>query len=352
MDESLQELVSRYIDGDLDDAESARVEARADTDAELAAEIEAALEIRSAVAALAAGMEPPVALDPVMEPLRQSAPVPDRVVRPLYRWLGAAAAVVLGVSVAVEVVRRNPEPALRQPASSHDVRDRDREEIFELAPLPSAIPDDNRPLGAADHLLEEKPPPPSAPEPAPLEVIGPLPTDESTTIGDGSHPPPEHEEAREDGDRGDMVLDSLDESARQRTSPPTESSAGAVAPAPAKAARSFAREDRAVLAEGAGKERSEAVAETGRESDATTDVIVRIDGVEVRTGSRLSCSDGARPVRVEVLDGRVVSIEPLTRGNGSGAGDECPLDDLVGLSLPGVGDGSHTGDVVIGKPSP
>ncbi len=42
MDETLRELVSRYIDGDLDDAESARLETRAHTDAELAAEIDAA----------------------------------------------------------------------------------------------------------------------------------------------------------------------------------------------------------------------------------------------------------------------------------------------------------------------
>ena len=69
MDETLRELVSRSLDGDLDDAESACLEESAKTDDELANEIDAARHLRGAVAALSARMEPPARLDKVMETL-------------------------------------------------------------------------------------------------------------------------------------------------------------------------------------------------------------------------------------------------------------------------------------------
>jgi len=107
--------------------------------------------------------------------------------RPWVRRLAAAAVVVLGVSVIIEVQRRQPDPAV------HNWQERAREgaaaeptERFSLAPLPtSSVPADERPLGAADRLL-------AAPEPevdvvltaAPaLEVMGPLDT---ATSGDAA----------------------------------------------------------------------------------------------------------------------------------------------------------------------
>jgi hypothetical protein len=358
MDETLHELVSRYIDGDLEDAESARLEARAATDSELAAAIDAALELRTAVASLAASMEPPAALDRVMEPLCQSAPAPARSVRPLYRWLGAAAAVVLGVSVAVEVARRNPEPTLGRPASSPQQPAQDRDEIFELAPLPTASPDTDRPLGAADHLLEEKPAQPAAPEPAPLEVIGPLPTEATSAVDDGSYRSRESSRSSapaatpEGTGGGKAAIGRLDERTMRQGFPSTGDSTGAVSPAPAKAAPSSVGDDRLKSAGGAGNQGAAAGPSTGREQHGAIEVVVRIDGADRQVGVRLHCTAGVRPVRIVVVDGTVVEIDRIGDRADNEIGDECRLDDLIGATLAGVGDGSHRAEIVIGDPSP
>jgi len=358
MDETLKELVSRYIDGDLDETESARLEARAKTDGELAAAIDGALELRKAVATLAAGMEPPAALDRVMEPLRQSAPAPARSVRPVYRWLGAAAALVLGVSVAVEVARRNPEPTLRRPVSSQQRSAQDRDEIFELAPLPTAKPDTNRPLGAADHLLEEKPPQPAAPEPSPLEVIGPLQTEATGTRDDGVSLSRESTRSSELGppskgtSTGNVAIGSLDKKPTRQGLPSTDDATESAIPAPAKSARLSARETRPEIAGAPGGKGAPDGAPVGREQNAATLVVVRIDGADHALGVRLHCTAGVRPVRIEVVDGTVVKITRSTEEAGDEIDDGCRLDGLVGSTLIGVGDGSYLAEIVTENPSP
>ncbi len=189
MDETLRELVSRSLDDDLDAAEASYLEDCAQSDAEVAAEIDSDRQLRAAVAALAERMEPPASLDKVMDPLLRSAPAPPQRIRPAFRWLGAAAAVVLGVTVTVEMARRNPEPSLSGPPYRDGRSVQEREEIFQLAPLPTANPDENRPLGATERLLEEEPVAPGAPEPAALEVIGPLRTTEPAAEPNPVHRP-------------------------------------------------------------------------------------------------------------------------------------------------------------------
>lgn len=350
MDETLHELVSRYIDGDLDDAESARLKTRAHTDAELAAEIDAAQTLRRAVAALAEKMEPPATLDRVMEPLRQSAPAPARSVRPVYRWLGAAAAVVFGVTVAVEVARRNPEPSLTRPTPVHRRPAPDKDEIFELAPLPTASPDDNRPLGAADHLLQEEPQQPVAPEPDPLEVMGPLPRDAATKIAGRSIPSSDQPAISETEHPEEIVTGSLEPMARERRLGSTGESAGAVAPAPPKAARLVAREDDAATAQSSGKSTVALDAVADGKTNPATGVILRIDGTDHRPGRRLMCPAGTRQVRIEVRENTVVGMELLT--DETEIGDGCRLEELLGSILPGVGDGSYLAEVVIQDESP
>jgi len=358
MDETLQELVSRYVDGDLEDAEAARLEARAETDRELAAAIDAIFAIRGAVSSLAGTMEPPADLDKVMEPLRQSGPTPVRSVRPVYRWLGAAAAIILGVSVAMEVARRNPEPTTHRPVTSKTRQARGGDEIFELAPLPTANPDEHRPLGAADHLLEERPPQPEAPEPAPLEVVGPLPTGVPMTRGDNASETSESsrqsasEVTLEAAPGGAPGPGSLDDSTAVRARRSSTETAGSVAPAPAQAARTSAAEDRLELKQAVGKRRAEADASPGGRQAAVTDAVVRINGADYRTGVRLRCTAGERPVRLEIADSTVVQIEPLAQGAGKDNDDDCRLEDLVGSTLLGGDDGSHLAVIVIQDPVP
>jgi len=180
MDDHLTERLSRYLDDDLTDTERTEFDRLLKTDSELRSELDGARRLRQTIASIASGMEPPAELDQVMEPLRQGAPAPQRRIRPVYRWLGAAAAVVLGVTVTYEMVLRNPSPTTVKPTRTTTATSDDRE-IFELAPLPTAVPNDNRPIGATDRLLEEQPPPPAAPEPSALEVVGPLTADEFST---------------------------------------------------------------------------------------------------------------------------------------------------------------------------
>lgn len=280
MDETLSELVSRYLDGDLDEAETARLEERARTDAELAAEIDSGHRLREAVAGLADRMTVPATLDKVMEPLRRSESVPAQRVRPAYRWLGAAAAIVLGITVAMEVAQRNPEPSLSRPSAQRTRPVNEREEIFKLAPLPTANPNETRPLGATDRLLEEEPVQPAPPEPQPLEVIGPLPA-------------------------GEPMVDT---------------------------GKSF-----------------RAIASAGRE-DLPSSVVLRIDGVEIWAGSVPVCAAAWRRLRIEVREGRVVSVEFIhqTRGkNGIVHDDTCLPNELLGSSVSGVLDGVHVAELVV-----
>lgn len=352
MDESLRELVSRYIDGDLDDAESSRLDARAVADPELAAEIAAARRLREAVAALAAGMEPPATLDRVMEPLRQSSPAPARAVRLAYRWLGAAAVVVLGVTVAVEVAQRKPAPSLTRPEPAQQRPAREKEEIFKLAPLPTARPDDNRPLGAADHLLEEEPPQPTAPEPAPLEVIGPLPTGSPMTTGDVSIAAPDRRAASRGGRAGEAVSDGLRPPARQPGAGSSEETVAIPRPEPLKSAPSLAHGDRGISARSTGKDGASLEAIAQEPSPRAAEVIVRIAGTDHRVGPRVNCAPGVRRVRLEIRANTVVKAEFASDETDNEVGDGCRLDGLVGSILDGVGDGSHLAVIVVAKPSP
>ena len=355
MDETLRELVSRRLDGDLDDADAARLDERARTDAELAAEIDSGRTLREAVAELADRMEPPATLDRVMDPLLRSAPVPAQRVRPVYRWLGAAAVVVLGVTVAVDVARRNPEPTLSRPSLQRERPAREREEIFELAPLPTANPDESHPLGATDRLLEEEPVPPAAPEPAPLEVMGPLSTDESAAAADeaprssGNEPAPDGEVVET------TVLHSRPAPAKKTARAHSGTLAGTASTAPQEAGLSQADKDReeTFRAPDAGKAYRDK-ADGGRQAPVAP-VVLHIDGLEVWSGSTGACAVGVWPVRIEVRDGEVVSWEPILGETGDETGERgegCQPETLIGSIVADVGDGIHLAEIVVGERSP
>jgi anti-sigma factor RsiW len=351
MDETLRELVSRYADGDLDDAESSRLEARAETDPEVAAEITTITDLRTAVGTIAGRMEPPAALDRVMEPLRQAPPVPAQRARPVYRWLGIAAAVVLGVTVATEMARRNPTPTLSPPSPQQNRPVGEREEIFKLAPLPTAVPNDNRPLGAVDQLLEEEPAIPAAPEPAPLEVMGPLNTAGPSTAAPESLAVEDTRSADDDGEVESRLM-------------------AAAEPAPAKSASVSRAEgsmepgtEKEVMSQGMptdGHRKSKTAPSalgtlsqdqaTGRSQRPVVSVLLLIDDVAVWTGSSASCQNGRWPVRIEVEGNLVSAIEPVIVGGKDRQTTSCTPDAFIGSSLEGVGNGVHLGELIVGEP--
>lgn len=341
MDERRNERLSRYLDGDLTDAERAEFERAMENDPALRADLETTQELRRAVKDLASGMEPPAELDLVMEPLRRGAPAPERLVRPVYRWLGAAAAVVLGVTVTLEMVRRNPSPTTAQPTRTVTANGDDRE-IFELAPLPSAVPDDNRPIGATDRLLEEDPPAPAAPEPPALEVVGPLTTDEASVADDGASPSREKKAAvaraeMEAGVAAPAEADRADGLADQATAPagggreagdPTVVSGGkdgdtlgaaAIQPVPAA-------------------QRSRALRSTGK---------VVVDGVEVWSGPAGDCAAGHWTVVLVIRDGIIVEFRPAAGDETKPSPPACRPEGLVGARTTGLPDGEVPAEIEV-----
>jgi hypothetical protein len=355
IDDGLRELLSRFIDGDLDPDEEARLAERLDGDPGLAAELEGMRTLRQSVRRVAATMEPPAALDAVVEPLRQSPPLPPRRVRPVYRWLGAAAAVVLGVTVAMEVAQRNPGPT---PASEEPERHRRvvaEEEIFELAPLPTADPEENRPIGAVERLLDEEPSPPPSPEMAPLEVIGPTSTDV------GGDAPLRSEKAAARADLAESVAEP--QVASQPAALTTARDADIGSSAGREAGKGGAVEDKkreteddmvvgkvSVGAQAMNKARP-APEELDLERTAPTVRLV-VAGTEVWSGAVRNCPEGRWPLRVEVRDGVVVSTERGSSERSEESSSLCIPEDLLGATVRGVEDGWHAADLVVTASNP
>jgi hypothetical protein len=185
MDETIGEILSRYLDGDLDAEEEPALSAKLEAEPVLVEELEAMRRIRHSVAALASREQVPRELDSLVDPLLRGKPEPA-VLRPWARWLATAAAVVLGVTVVIEVNRRNPGPSIDAMAKlrkeSHPAEPTQR---FTLAPLPtSSIPPEQQPLGASDRLLASPVLDVELDDPAPLEVLGPLEEGEVPTFED------------------------------------------------------------------------------------------------------------------------------------------------------------------------
>jgi len=197
MDEATLILLSRHVDGDLSPDEAARLEERLSREPELREELARLGEVRAWLGELGSSEEPPKELDALVAPLRL-ARAPRPLVRPAYRWLAAAACVVIGVAVGVEVAQRRPPqvPAAagREASSRPQVSKSLAREPFQLQALPTAPPDEDRPLGAAERLLASPPPEAALQDLPALEPAGPL------------EAPPQAEEAerKESGKRRHM----------------------------------------------------------------------------------------------------------------------------------------------------
>jgi hypothetical protein len=174
-DETIAEILSRHLDGDLDEDEKRKLQARLEAEPDLADALAAMRRIRNSVSSLASAERVPPELDSLVDPLLRGRPEPVAL-RPWARWLATAAVVILGVTVVIEVNRRNPGPStesmarLRKEGISAEPTER-----FALAPLPtSSLPLEQQPLGASDRLLASPVAEVELDEPAPLEVLGPL----------------------------------------------------------------------------------------------------------------------------------------------------------------------------------
>lgn len=177
MEKGTTERLSRLIDGDLDRAETEEVMSLLESNRALRRELDGLNRVRASLRSLADREHPPAELDALVDPLLRGRPE-SVLARPWARWLAAAAVVVLGVTVVLEVRRGQPDPAranwqerVMEGATAEPT------ERFSLAPLPtSSEPSDARPVGAADRLVSAPDPevdPTLDPAPA-LEVMGPL----------------------------------------------------------------------------------------------------------------------------------------------------------------------------------
>lgn len=347
MDDRLHELVSRHLDGDLDEAETTEVSRLIEEDPAFAAEVETSRALQRTVGRIASQMEPPAALDAIMKPLRTSPRVSTRRVRPVFRWLGVAATVVLGATVALEMARRHPGPTPEAGGAAHSRPIQSEAEIFELAPLPTANPEEERPLGAADRLLAEEPPIPAPPEPQPLEVLGPLPGADPTREPEGA---PSSTTAPPTG-KGRAGEDSAVSSRDLTTGAPPSTRAAAIGTgdaAPA-AVNDESRESSSSLkgvAQAAGAERSRPKRDQDAGRIGASPVVLVIDDSEVWWGMASSCADPATRVQVEVRDGVVVAVNPLREEDGAEEPSPCRPEGLVGATLADFGDGMHTAEII------
>lgn len=316
MQESVTESLSRYIDGDLDPSEVEALEARLESDPELRRELDGLSRVRAALRSYAEGEEPPSELDSLVDPLLRGRPGRSAS-RVWVRWLATAAAVVLGVTVILEVQRRSPSETMRNWQDVALEQAADRPEPFSLAPLPtSTVPEQERPVGAVDHLVAEPAPeiePSTDPDPA-LEVLGPL---ESA------------EEAARTRGRGEAGGD--DKAApRGKSDAPTLADEGAFGAAPET---------------GAHRKGARPVAEA---PVPTAQIFVFMDA---KTAWRSfephsPCEAGRYTIRIRVQDGLVREVWPVA--NPPAPSRQVRASQLVlGLEIEGVPDGQYTAEVVV-----
>jgi len=173
-----RELLSRCVDGDLDELEAGALNEQLSCDPGMAAELENMRRLRQAVSDIANNMNPPPQLDQMMKPLRRGISDSRSGSRIWVRGLAAAAVVVLGITVVVEIIRHRDGSAIHTLRQTTPTDSSDPAEIFRLRPLPtSTVPDDEVRLGAADRLVESPIPEPRLDDPRPLEIVGPLTED-------------------------------------------------------------------------------------------------------------------------------------------------------------------------------
>ena len=343
MDEATAELLSRFLDGDLDAAEARLLEQRLALEPGLAVELEALRRLQLRVRSVAERMQLPAELEaPPRLPGRGAAPLPRRV-PPAVRWLGLAAGLALAVTVALEVARRPPSPpapardaappAAAAPAAAPSAPPR----VQALEPAAPAPADELRKAAAAPPAESSQTalqPPAQSHLPPPEPQLPPA-TREKRTVADGGRGPAASAESLEEVDTaradrapepGSRGLAATDEAARERG--PARSAASSEQAAFTGITAGAAKQ------EGAAGARLELIGEDGTQVAA-----LALPAAAPAPGSRLV---------VTVAGGVIVTIEPEAADSAAGPA----VDGLIGRGLPGVADGRYVGVVVGRDPVP
>ncbi len=313
MNDAITEGLSRLLDGDLDPGEAREMERALAADPGLRDELAALTRVRSALQALAASELAPPGLDARIGPLRHGSESsrPGRRVR----WLAAAAAVALGVTVGVQVLQRPPSVV---PAS-----------LTVQAPLAAG--------GEEDALGSSGAAPPS---PAVRPEAAPYPEA-------GAASPPLRERAGLPPGPADEAPDGLaaDADTQSALAPSTMGEPGGRGGPPAAASK-LGRS----LSAGDGYDGRSAAGD--RVAAGRLLVFMGSDTAWQDFEPRAASVPGRHAVRVRVAGGVVRQVWPVWKPLAA------PFDSLqaselvVGLAIPGVPDGDYAGEVVIEGPSP
>lgn len=310
IDEATAERLSRYLDGDLTAVEAAELEALLRTDVEVAAELEALRRLQSAVRLAADRMDPPDALDTLLEPLRTGEPHAPRRHHPAIRWVGVAAGVALAVTVAMEVARENSAPSIpSRPPVPSPAPAADEPEIFQLKPLPtSPVPSEEERLSASDRLLASPPTEVELDEPEALDVRGPLPA-----------PPGKKEKARriQESESGRMEGEKRGREMGERAGPGVAAAPGV----PSSAMRDTTGEAKNL---------------SRRTAPAPAVVLETVDGSPVAVID-LALDPSILPAEVTIVAGVIEQVHTVA----SDADAATAVGLLVGHRIPGVADGRY-----------
>jgi len=300
MDQATEELLSRYLDGDLDDKEIKAFEGRLEYEPELQDALDGMGSLKEAVANIAVSMDPPNALDALMEPLRRSRPKP-RGLRHAYGLLAAAATVVIGVGIAFELQRRHPQPVVKYENHGHVVSKSEKDGYFQLQALPTAVPGEEALLGATDHLLAEPgPESPEAEEPPALVVIGPLTEEERVA------------------DRGGNAVEDLTFKGPSSDFAPDPGTMTARAP---KARMTLSRESDSI------------------------EIVTLLDGREIHRTSSFSAQEGHYSLMLNVKGGLIVECTHATDRDSLFAASFCSQ--IIGTHIGAQPDGSVEAEVLV-----
>jgi hypothetical protein len=337
-DEASREVLSRSLDGDLDSDEERELAARLEAEPALRAELEAMRRVRRSVAAFASSERVPPELDTLVDPLLRGKPTPV-VVRPWARWLATAAAVILGVTVIIEVNRRTPGPNIESIARASKERHQAvPTERFSLAPLPtSSLPPEQRPLGASDRLLASPIAEVELDDPAALEIFGPLEKGER---------PVAHEDMTGDAPAGvitesSAVAADTDAKKSRGDQPGSSPSRGDRAQAPEREEKLGSLE----AGRGAALRSWDAAPPMGRGQ-----LFVFIDGESAWREfiPAAMCKPGRYAVRIVVAGGAVREARPV--GGAASASPSqrlCAAGLVLDLEIEGVADGEYPAEVVV-----
>lgn len=344
VDDNALELLSRYLDHDLDDSEAHRLTVRIEGDQQLRLELEALKRVRASLREMAATEDPPAAIDTILAPLMTGS-APSAGARPWLRWLATAAVVVLGLTVVLEVSRRRSyESTGNWPARAAERSATETAGRFALAPLPTRAPGvEERPRGAAERLLTADGPEidvNSSGPAAPLEVLGPLeaPVGEAEPAGGDSR----------DGDPEDFEMQGQ--------------AAGTVTAEP-RADRRFARTGSQSSIDGAGTaekldetkaDQAEARPSIGDESwpEAAPfggQLLVFVEGRTLWQSfkPRVRCDPGRYAVRVRIEAGTVRKVWPVWKPLAAPTESLQASAMVLGLTIDGVADGEYAAEVVV-----